>query len=235
MCTDKPALSLKMEHRTKKFVGVLRRGSTNPFQIIGINSISVVNEVQNCTTTKNTTGACGGQTDMAPRWGGEVPDVVAFYMPLSWEDTMTDDKESLLRMVGFKNGTADTWYFNDPKAMKNLIEMGLKDMNMFDKPLFLHNISLLSLEETDKIEQGTKIGKSLGKLDLDKTALPLGTPWQGLLIVALDPLQKFDDIDRTDNIFVQYVAVNGTDEGGNWLPDEPICNVQPVGNTLGGC
>lgn len=230
-CTDKPALSLKVEHRTKKVVGVLKRGSRNPFNIIGINKIAVVNEVQNCTFDKPTTGACGDQTDMVPRWGGEAPEVVAFYIPLSWEETMPDDKDSLLNMVGFKNGTGDTWFFNEPTAMKNLIKRGLKDLNMFDKPLFLHNSSILTLALG--MEEGAKIGEEIGIIDLEKTVLPLGTPWQGLLIVALDPLEKFEDIDRSDNIFVQYVMVNGTDEDGNWLPDEPICNVQPVGKTLG--
>jgi len=230
-CTDKPSLSLKVEHRTKKVVGELRRGSRNPFNIIGINKISVVNEVQNCTLTKTSTGACGEQTDLAPRWGSEAPEVVAFFMPLSWEETMPDDMDSLLNKVGFKNGTGDSWYFNEPEAMKNLIKLGLKDKNMFDKPLFLHSSSILTF--ADGIETGAKIGKEVGKLDLEKTALPLGTPWQGLLIVALDPMEKYEDIDRTDNIFVQYVMVNGTDDEGNWLMDEPICNVQPVGKTLG--
>jgi len=230
-CSDKPGLSLKVDHRTKKVVGALRRGSKNPFNIIGINKISVVNEVKNCTVTKSSSGACGDQTDLFPRWGGETPEVVAFYMPLSWEETMPDNKDSLLNKMGFKNGTGNTWFFDEPVAMKNLIKLGLKDMNMFHKPLFLHNSSILDM--ANGIENGAKVGQEIGKINLEKTALPLGTPWQGLLIVALDPLEKYEDIDRTDNVFVQYVMVNGTDDEGNWLMDEPICNVQPVGKNLG--
>lgn len=38
--------------------------------------------------------------------------------------------------------------------------------------------------------------------------MPDGLHWQGLLVVALDPLNKFGDVDRSDNIFVQYVSIN---------------------------
>ena len=229
-CSDKPGLSLKVEHRTKKVVGTLRRGSKNPFNLIGINSISVQNFVKNCTLERSATDeGCGDQTSLAPRWEGDVPDVVAFYIPLSWEEAAPDDMDSLLNKVGFKNGTGDTWFFDEPAAMNNLINLGIENMNMFEKPLFLHDTQLID----PAMNKERRIGEAFAKIDLDKTAIPLGAPWQGLLVVALDPLWKFEDIDRTDNVFVQYVRVNGTDDNGNWLMDEPICNVQPVGKSLG--
>ena len=38
--------------------------------------------------------------------------------------------------------------------------------------------------------------------------MPEGSHWQGFLIVALDPLKKINDVDRTDNVFVQYVKLD---------------------------
>ena len=221
-CRDKPALSLKVEHRTRKVVGDLRRGTKNPFNAIGLSSISVENKVQNCTFAGEE--KCNKTTDMESRWQTGAPEVVAFYMPLTWEETAPEDPESLLNSMGFKNGSGNTWYFNEPDAMRTLIQLGQKEMNMFEKPLFLHNTSIFRMAA----EKGAKRGSSLGKIDLESTAIPLGAPWQGLLVVALDPLNKIPDMDRTDNVFVQYVTVNGTDESGNWLMDQPICDVQPV-------
>ena len=42
-----------------------------------------------------------------PRWEEDRPDVVAFFVPLSWRDTMPDDSDSLLNKVGFSNGTSE--------------------------------------------------------------------------------------------------------------------------------
>ena len=53
------------------------------------------------------------------------------------------------------------------------------------------------------------------------------TSWQGLLVVALDPFDRFEDIDRTDNIFVQYVTV--MDNGD--LENNPFCSVKELGKT----
>ena len=97
---------------------------------------------------------------------------------------------------------------------------------MFDQAIFLHNSSLLP-DSAEEVQVGSVVGQVL----LDRTALPPGIPWQGLLVIALDPLEKIPDIDRTDNIFVQYVRVNGTDGGGNWLEDAPLCRTDPAGRS----
>ena len=33
--------------------------------------------------------------------------MVAFFVPLSWRDTMPDDSDSLLNKMGFSNGTSE--------------------------------------------------------------------------------------------------------------------------------
>ena len=44
---------------------------------------------------------------LQPRWEEDRPDVVAFFVPLSWRDTMPDDSDSLLNKMGFSNGTSE--------------------------------------------------------------------------------------------------------------------------------
>ena len=66
---------------------------------------------------------------------------------------------------------------------------------------------------------------SLYIITSDKTSLPEETSWQGLLVVALDPFERFEDIDRSDNIFVQYVTV--MDNGD--LENPPFCSVKELG------
>ena len=44
--------------------------------------------------------------------------------------------------------------------------------------------------------------------------------------MALDPFYRFEDIDRTDNIFVQYVTVMDKDKAYN-----PFCSVKELGKT----
>ena len=79
-CSDRPGLSLNVVRRENKVAGccgycywfnivliyfqvvnALRKGSVNPFKIIGIDSISVANTVQNC--SKDYTD-CNNQTDI---------------------------------------------------------------------------------------------------------------------------------------------------------------------------
>ena len=38
--------------------------------------------------------------------------------------------------------------------------------------------------------------------------MPTNVNWQGLLIVALDPLRRLNDVDRTDNVFAQFVLID---------------------------
>ena len=98
---------------------------------------------------------------------------------------------------------------------------------MFDKPIFLHEGNLLSLKNQLSVES-VGVGQEVGKLDLSKTKLPVGVGYGGLLIIALDPLWKINDLDRTDNVFVQYVKVNGTDSAGEWV-ESPHCMAEGVG------
>ena len=46
--------------------------------------------------------------------------------------------------------------------------------------------------------------------------------------MALDPFYRFEDIDRTDNIFVQYVTV--MDNGD--LENDPFCSVKELGKNI---
>ena len=66
------------------------------------------------------------------------------------------------------------------------------------------------------------------KIKLDKTSIPNEVPWQGLLVVALDPFYRFEDIDRTDNIFVQYVTVMDNED----LENNPFCSVKELGKNI---
>ena len=43
--------------------------------------------------------------------------------------------------------------------------------------------------------------------------------------MALDPFYRFEDIDRTDNIFVQYVTVMDNED----LENNPFCSVKELG------
>ena len=131
--------------------------------------------------------------------------------------------------MGFLNATGESWFLNEPTALRTLVKLGLQDLNMFEKAMFLHSGSLVSI-----ISQGAegfdtvKIGQDVGKVALWDTSLPLGVPQEGLLVIALDPLRKLDDLDRTDNVFVQYVTVNGTTEDGEWV-DKAVCKAEGVG------
>ena len=124
--------------------------------------------------------------------------------------------------------------------MQNLINLGLADMNMFEKSIFLHNSSILKMAGQEDASYG--IGQEVGEVKFGPwmedtrehlgTALPRGVGYQGLLVIALDPLAKLYDVDRTDNVFVQYVTVNGTDEAGEWV-DDTVCRAE--GRGLGEC
>ena len=62
--------------------------------------------------------------------------------------------------------------------------------------------------------------------------MPEGSHWQGFLIIALDPMKKINDVDRSDNVFVQYVKldeVSITTEGGGSYGK---CSVNPHLNDL---
>ena len=81
-CSDKPGLSLKVTTKSDNVIGTLFQGSQNPFEKIGIDKVTIRNEVLNCTKAKSSTGSCGNQTDLAARWRSDAPEVVAFLIPL---------------------------------------------------------------------------------------------------------------------------------------------------------
>ena len=181
-CRDNPGLSLRVE-RTSGNVrqSGLYPGTQNPFRAIGVSSVSVANIADNCTQD---TGACNQtavqvnkqQTtnicyhhinhflQIQSRRNGEVPDVVAFFTPLSWRDTMPDDRDSFMNRFNFSNVTGDTWYMEEPGAYRSLIKLGLQDMNMFHNSIMLHNQTLLDAD----MNAGFQIGQTLGSLDLGK-------------------------------------------------------------------
>ena len=219
-CSDSPSLSLSVTTKSNQVNDGLRQGSENPFDIIGIEKVTVRNEVKNCTQGKTSTGGCGEQTALAIRHLADVPEVLAFFMPLNTKDLAYGG-------WGFSDFTGKDWFLNEPEEMRNLIKLGLEDMNMFEKPIFLHDDNLLNLNGKKQLES-VGVGEEVGELDLSKTKLPLGVGYGGLLIIALDPLWKINDLDRTDNVFVQYVKVNGTDSAGEWV-ENPLCMAEGVG------
>ena len=224
-CSDSPGLSLSVQIRSTSVNDGLRQGSENPFDIIGIEKVTVRNEVKNCTQEKSSSGGCGDQTEFSSRWSADLPEVVAFFIPLNAQDLAFINQSGL----GFKNFTGNSWFLNQPQEMKKLIKLGSQDMNMFEKPIFLHDDTILKMKGAkEQSLESVGIGQELGELDLTKTKLPIGVGYGGLLIIALDPLWKINDLDRADNVFVQYVAVNGTDHAGECV-DKPQCMADGVG------
>ena len=224
-CSDSPALSLSVQVRSNSVNDGLRQGSENPFDIIGIEKVTVRNEVENCTQDKSSSGGCGDQTELSSRWSADIPEVVAFFIPLNAQDLAFINQSGL----GFKNFTGKSWFLNQPQEMRKLIKLGLENMNMFEKPIFLHDDTILKMNGAkEQSLESVGVGQEVGEVDLAKTKLPIGVGYGGLLIIALDPLWKINDLDRTDNVFVQYVPVNGTDDAGEWV-ENPQCMANGVG------
>ena len=224
-CSDSPALSLSVQIRSSGVNDGLRQGSQNPFDIIGIEKVTVGNEVKNCTQEKSSSGGCGEQTELSSRWAADLPEVVAFFIPLTAQDLVSINQSGL----GLKDFTGKSWFLNKPQEMKKLIKLGSENLNMFEKPIFLHDDNIMKLREAKEATlESVGVGQEVGEVDLAKTKFPIGVGYGGLLIIALDPLWKINDLDRTDNVFVQYVAVNGTDENGDWV-ENPLCSADGVG------
>ena len=137
------------------------------------------------------------------------------------------------------------WYMEEPEAYTKLIRLGLYDMNMFHSSIMLHNQSIHSFD----MKSGVDVGGTMGTLDLgekfnedfnfwrfitvfltDKTRMPSGSYFQGLLIVALDPLNRIEDVDRTDNIFVQYVRMENQVAATEYSPE---CSMYPSASVPG--
>ena len=101
-----------------------------------------------------------------------------------------------------------------------MTELAMMNMNLFGMGIQLHDKSIL--QPTSKNDQIDDIVGSvlLGKIKYlvinwkgykifitDETFFPDEAPKQGFLIIALDPLQKINDVNRLDNIFIQYIQL----------------------------
>ena len=133
----------------------------------------------------------------------------------------------MMSEVGFKYPPTADGILNEPEAVKNLIKLGIEDLNMFGKPLFLHNTPLLQFP--DRVP-GAKVGETLQKLNLEKTKMRATSMSQGLIVVALDPLWKIPDADRIDNVFVQYITMSDGDKSES---EDTECNVIGLGSSTG--
>ena len=100
---------------------------------------------------------------------------------------------------------------------------------MFRSSLFLHKENLVSMSGASETSfQTGKVLQDIGSVDLSKTSLPMGISYDAVLAIVLDPLWKINDVDRSDNVFIQLVKVNGTDKTGAWV-DQGVCRVEAVG------
>ena len=114
-CSDLPGLALRVERRADTVQGPLYRATTNPFSVIGVSGVAVVNQAENCSAAASGP-QCADQTAFQPRRA--APDIVAFFVPLSWRDTAPEDNSSLFHSVGLRNGTGSGWFSQEPQAMQ---------------------------------------------------------------------------------------------------------------------
>ncbi len=72
-------------------------------------------------------------------------------------------------------------------------------------------------------------GGQLGQLNLQETQLDANAVGYGFLVLALDPLAKLPDHNRTDNIFIQLVSVvnNATVVSGHERT-RATCSAAPI-------
>ena len=135
----------------------------------------------------------------------------------------------LLSSIGFKNPPSEDGFLDEPEAVQKLIKLGIEDLNMFGKPKFLHSSPIFSLASSEFIPN-VKIGETLGEIELDKTSLPMSSLGQGLLVVALDPLQKLSDVDRIDNVFMQLITLDAEEIS---YSEDQTCDVVGLGSSQG--
>ena len=119
-----------------------------------------------------------------------------------------------------------SWLMDTPGLGQGIARKGLEDNNMFFRPQFLHNGSLVRLADGN-IKDGVLASVSpngvYGKVDLENTFLPMLPYSSGMLVVALDPARRLADQDREDNVFVEFVYINST----TWDEPNPLCSVTP--------
>ena len=117
------------------------------------------------------------------------------------------------------------WLMDMPYVYDSIIKFGLEKNNMFHQPHFLHDSNILNLATplTNNILQNVEPNAAVGTVELENLTLH-STLNHGLIIVALDPDRKISDLNRTDNIFVDFVNVNMTYESM-----KPFCSVSSLG------
>ena len=135
------------------------------------------------------------------------------------------------------------WFYNDQPATRNFTRVA-KSSEVYSNAIFLGQSSLLkSVREIETI--GTD--QVYAEIDLERIVFPKTVPSQvnfyykemcfrlliqGFLIIALDPLETINDIDRLDNFFIQLIKF--TDEEiikgpyVDWIPIGKFMNIKEL-------
>jgi hypothetical protein len=116
-------------------------------------------------------------------------------------------------------------------AYSTLISYFNKNMSSQYQLQFLHNHSLLGLGNlsTGGVVEAVPYGGQLGQLNLQETQLDANAVGYGFLVLALDPLAKLADHNRTDNIFIQLVnVVNNASLIGGHERTRATCSAAPI-------
>ena len=61
---------------------------------------------------------------------------------------------------------------NNPRVYRQIIQVGLEDLNMFSAPQFMHSFSVLNLKSEDSVLPAVQVDGVLGSVDLDQLILP---------------------------------------------------------------
>ena len=134
-------------------------------------------------------------------------------------------------VIGSLQTNLGSWLQSYIPAYTSLLTSLVKNMSTFSRPLFLHNASLLALASNDsarigRVVKAVPLGGRLGRLSLEMTRLPPQAAGYGFLVLALDPLARLPDPNRTDNLFVQFVNVNNNH---SWDDRAPFtCSVSAI-------
>ena len=67
---------------------------------------------------------------------------------------------------------SNPWLLDSPDMYRNMIQVELKDLNMFNAPQFLHSSNVLLVKSEDGVLPGVEANGVLGALDLEKLVLP---------------------------------------------------------------
>jgi hypothetical protein len=81
-CTDRPNLRLAVRAAQPTAYPNLPAGSRNPFALLGLGE--VVLENGGCRASPRNNTGCPNATAMDARWSFDSPEVVAFFLPMSY-------------------------------------------------------------------------------------------------------------------------------------------------------